>query len=98
VFTKDTNNPFAVLLMNMLASFAEFELAMIRSRQREGIAKAKARGAYTGRKPAFTPEQAEAVRNRAAAGERKADLARELGVSPKNIDHFLRTPTADRAA
>jgi hypothetical protein len=43
-------------------------------RQREGIATAKQRGGvYTGRKPAFTAAQAQQLRERAAAGERKSD-------------------------
>jgi|SRR5690606_13202084 len=38
------------LMFQMLAAFAEFERSMIRERQKEGIAKAKARGLYKGRK------------------------------------------------
>ena len=38
------------LMFQMLAAFAEFERSMIRERQREGIAKAKAKGLYKGRK------------------------------------------------
>lgn len=39
------------LLMSMLGAVAEFERAMIRERQREGIELAKKRGVYKGRKP-----------------------------------------------
>ena len=39
------------LLLAMMGAVAEFERSMIRERQREGIALAKARGAYLGRKP-----------------------------------------------
>ena len=60
--------PMATLLLSVLGAFAEFERALIRERQLEGIALAKARGAYTGRKPSLTPGQAEALRARAAAG------------------------------
>ncbi|HHP6929454.1 TPA: recombinase family protein, partial [Acinetobacter baumannii] len=38
------------LMFQMLAAFAEFERSMIRERQKEGIAKAKAKGLYKGRK------------------------------------------------
>jgi DNA invertase Pin-like site-specific DNA recombinase len=61
-----------------MGAFAEFERALNLERQREGIAAAKARGAYTGRKPALIPEQAHALRERAAAGERKSALAKEF--------------------
>src|SRR6266567_2909561 len=46
---------------------AEFERAMIRERQLEGIAKAKQAGKYTGRKSTMTATQVEAIRNRAVA-------------------------------
>lgn len=39
------------LLLSVLGAFAEFERALIRERQAEGIALARARGAYRGRKP-----------------------------------------------
>jgi DNA invertase Pin-like site-specific DNA recombinase len=41
----------------MLGAFAEFERELIRERQREGIAIAKARGVYEGRKKAFRAQQ-----------------------------------------
>src|SRR5207247_4713275 len=41
----------------MLGAFAEFERELIRERQREGIAIAKAKGVYKGRKRALTPDQ-----------------------------------------
>ena len=42
--------------MTMLAGFAQFEHALIRERQREGITIAKAKGVYKGRKPSLNPE------------------------------------------
>lgn len=80
--------PMATLLLSVLGAFAEFERALIRERQLEGIALAKARGAHKGRKPLLTAGQAEALRARAAAGEAKAGLAREFGISRR-----LFTPT-----
>ncbi len=76
----------------MLGAFAEFERALIRERQLEGIALAKARGAYTGRKPSLTPGQAETLRARAAAGEAKAGLAREFGISRQTLYSYLSPP------
>jgi DNA invertase Pin-like site-specific DNA recombinase len=64
-----------------MLAFAEFERALILERQREGIVAAKRRGVYTGRKPALTPERARQLRERVAAGEKKAALAREFGVT-----------------
>ena len=50
-------DPTARLMLTMLGAFAEFERELIRERQREGIAIAKAKGVYKGRKRALTPEQ-----------------------------------------
>ena len=62
--------------------FAEFERALIRERQREGIALAKQRGAYRGRKKALSLEQAAQFHHLVKAGARKAPLAHEFGISP----------------
>jgi DNA invertase Pin-like site-specific DNA recombinase len=77
-----------------MGAFAEFERALILERQREGIAAAKARGAYTGRKPALTTEQAQQLRARAAAGERKSVLAAEFGISRETVYSYLRVASA----
>ena len=90
-FTAE-DSPMATLLLSVLGAFAEFERALIRERQLEGIALAKARGAYTGRKPSLTPGQAEALRARAAAGEPKAGLAREFGISRQTLYSYLSLP------
>src|SRR5690349_9809484 len=79
-FTGD-DSPMATLLLSVMGAFAEFERALILERQREGVAAAKLRGVYTGRKPALTDTQADQLRQRAAAGERKSLLAKEFGVS-----------------
>ena len=83
------DSPMANLLLSVMGAFAEFERALIRERQLEGIAIAKTRGAFKGRKRALTPEQAATLRDRAAAGERKAALAREYGVSRDTIYEYL---------
>ena len=48
-FTGD-DSPMANLMLSVMGAFAEFERALLRERQREGIALAKQRGAYRGRK------------------------------------------------
>ena len=95
-FTKEAltftgeDSPMATLLLSVMGAFAEFERALILERQREGIAAARLRGAYTGRKPALSPTQAEQLRARAAAGEPKAQLAREFGISRETVYAYLR--------
>jgi DNA invertase Pin-like site-specific DNA recombinase len=57
VFTGE-DSPMANLMLSVMGAFAEFERSLIRERQREGIALAKQRGAYKGRKKTLTPERA----------------------------------------
>lgn len=73
----------------MLGAVAQFELAQIRERQAQGIAKARAAGKYVGRKPALSTAQVAEVRRRAAAGEAKAAIARDLGVSRATVYNYL---------
>ena len=89
------DSPMANLMLSVMGAFAEFERALLRERQREGIALAKKRGAYRGRRRALSPEQTTELRQRVAAGEKKAMLARELGVSRETLYQYLRTD--DRA-
>jgi DNA invertase Pin-like site-specific DNA recombinase len=88
-FTGD-DTPMATLLLSVMGAFAEFERALIRERQREGIALAKRRGVYRGRKKALSIAQASELRRRAHAGEAKAALAREFGVSRETLYQYLR--------
>lgn len=83
------DSPMANLLLSMLGSVAEFERALILERQREGIAVAKTRGVYKGRKPSLSPERAVELRQRAAAGESKSQLAREFKVSRDTVYAYL---------
>ncbi|WP_245933579.1 recombinase family protein [Arthrobacter livingstonensis] len=89
VFTGE-DSPLANLMLSVMGAFAEFERALIGERQREGIALAKKRGAYRGRKKALSAEQAAELARRAAAGEPKAALARQYGISRETIDHNVR--------
>lgn len=80
-FTADKANPASNLMLSMMGAFAEFERAMIRERQREGIAIAKAAGKLTGRPASLTPLQIAKIKSRVAAGESKTAIAAAFGVS-----------------
>lgn len=73
------------LMLTMLGAVAEFELALNKERQLEGIAIAKTKGVYKGRKPALTDDQADDLTRRLEAGEPVAALAREYGVSRQTV-------------
>jgi len=87
-FTGD-DNPMAVLMLSVMGAFAEFERSLIRERQREGIAVAKEKGVYRGRKPMLTKDRVEELRRRAASGEKKTVLAREFGISRETVYQYL---------
>jgi DNA invertase Pin-like site-specific DNA recombinase len=85
----------ANLLLSVMGAFAEFERALIRERQREGIALARQHGANRGRKKALVDDQVVELRRRAGAGEQKATLAREFGTSRETLYQYLKVaPTA----
>jgi DNA invertase Pin-like site-specific DNA recombinase len=84
------DSPLANLMLSVMGAFAEFERALIRERQREGIALAKQRGVYRGRKKALTPEQADTLKQRVLNGENKTTLAGELGICRETLYQYLR--------
>jgi DNA invertase Pin-like site-specific DNA recombinase len=84
------SDPMGKLMMTMLAAFGEFERDLIRERQREGIAIAKAKGVYKGRRKALKPEEAVTLREMAEAGMPKAELARTYGVSRQTVYEYLK--------
>ena len=84
------------LLLSVMGAFAEFERSLIKERQREGIAVAKKAGVYKGRKPSLTPEKVQELRQRVAAGEKKARLAVEYGVSRQTLYTSISNTSADQ--
>jgi DNA invertase Pin-like site-specific DNA recombinase len=83
-------SPMANLMLSVMGAFAEFERELIRERQREGIALAKQRGAYQGRKKVLSPDQVTILRQRVAVGEQKAKIARDIGISRETLYQYLR--------
>ena len=84
------HSPMANLLLSVMGAFTEFERVLIDERQRKGIALAKLRGAYRGRKKARVTDQVTELRRRAGAGEPKATLAREFGISRETLYRHLK--------
>lgn len=85
----DEDSAMSKLLLSMLGAVAEFERSLILERQREGIAIAKAAGAYKGGKKKLTEEQAQEIRRRVAQGDKKAALARDFGISRETLYQYL---------
>jgi DNA invertase Pin-like site-specific DNA recombinase len=81
----DTSDPCAVLMLSVMGAVAEFERSLLLERQREGIAVAKTKGVYKGRKPSLSAADAEALDRRLDKGESASALAREYGVSRATV-------------
>lgn len=89
----DTTRSDGRLMLNILASFAEFETDIRKERQMEGIAKAKAAGVYTGRKPSVPVEE---VRRLAGEGVGPTDIAKRLGIGRASVYRALAAPLASQ--
>lgn len=88
-FSSDSS-PFQKLHLHIIGAVAEFERAFIRERQREGIAIAKAKGKYKGRKRVLSQEQMEDIARRISVREPVSRIAAEYGVSRQTIYRCLR--------
>ena len=77
-----------------MGSVAEFERAIILERQREGIALAKERGAYKGRKPSVDREKVLELHREGVA---KAQIAKRLGIGRATVYRILDEQTKSEA-
>ena len=76
-------------MLSMVGAFAEFERSMIRSRQAEGIALAKARGAYKGRPRSVTDEQISKLKAALAQEVPLTKATRKVGISRTTAYRYL---------
>jgi DNA invertase Pin-like site-specific DNA recombinase len=75
-----------VAFLQMLGVFAQFETAIRKERQMEGIAKAKAAGVYKGRKASVPVDE---VRQLKAAGVSPTEIAKRLGIGRASVYRAL---------
>jgi len=84
----DTSTAAGKAFLDMLGVFAEFETNLRRERQMEGIAKAKARGVYKGRKRSVDIEKVRVLKQ---SGMGAVAIARELGIGRASVYRALAT-------
>jgi DNA invertase Pin-like site-specific DNA recombinase len=82
----DTGSASGRAFLQMLGVFAEFETALRKERQLEGIAKAKQAGVYKGRKPSVDPTR---VRELAGQGLSPTEIARQLKIGRASVYRAL---------
>ncbi|MFA9200023.1 MAG: recombinase family protein [Cypionkella sp.] len=78
----DTDTSTGRLMLAILGAVAAFETDLRKERQAEGIAKAKAAGVYTGRKPTIDAVEVQRLH---AEGSRPAEIARKLGIGRASV-------------
>lgn len=86
-FSATSHDPFAKLQLHLMGAFAEFERAIIRKRQAEGIAKAKARGVYKGRKVSIDYQKVMQLKNE---GLGPTKIAAAMGISRVSVYRALK--------
>ena len=82
----DTSTAAGKCFLDMLGVFAEFETNLRRERQLEGVASAKARGVYKGRKASIDPAK---VRQMKAEGEGASAIAKALKIGRASVYRAL---------
>ncbi|SDY34241.1 recombinase family protein [Pseudomonas sp. FJ2-5-13] len=86
-FTGEAN-PMQELMLGLLGSVAQFERALIRERQAEGIAKAKEKGVYKGRVKSVDDDAIRKAMAEDGASFRK--VAKALGVSLSTVQRAMK--------
>ena len=80
---------YSTLMLQLLGAVSQFERSLIKERQREGIAIAKSKKLYKGRKPALDKAAVTALKKMAAEGVSKVEIARTLGISRASVYVYL---------
>lgn len=89
IFTGE-DSPMSHLLLSVMGAFAEFEHSLIKERQREGIAIAKSKGLYKGRKKCLNTDQVQQVKTWIEQGMKKTWIAKQLNISRRAVYDYLK--------
>ena len=94
-FSAEADDAFAKLQLQlqlqMMGAFAEFERNIIKKRQAEGIAKAKAKGVYKGTKKRIDRARVNQLK---AEGNSTYKIAEQMGISRMSVHRILNTEAA----
>lgn len=91
----DTSKPTDKVVINVMASLAEWERDLLVQRTREGVAHARAQGRVAGPKPKLSAEQAQMAKELIEGGKSLSAVARTLNVSRPTIYRALKRIEAD---
>ena len=85
----DTNDATGRLLFNMLGAIGQFETEIRKERQIEGIAKAKNKGVYSGRKNKLDEVKIVELKQKRQDGVLIKDLMKEFNISKASVYRYL---------
>jgi DNA invertase Pin-like site-specific DNA recombinase len=83
------DSPMSILFLSMMGAFAEFERAFIRERQREGIALAKARGAFKGGVRKLGQADRDYLYDAIDRGVPKTEIAKRLKITRGTVYSYI---------
>lgn len=83
------DNPMGYLMLSVFGAVNQFEIANLKIRQKEGIAKAKARGQQFGRK-SLKPKLITELKNRKESGQKVIEIANTMGIGTSTVYKYLR--------
>lgn len=91
----DTSRPADKVVINVMASLAEWERDLLIQRTREGVAHARAQGRVAGPKPKLSAEQAQVAKELVDGGKSVSAVARTFNVSRPTIYRAIKRTKLD---
>lgn len=88
IFNGD-DSAMSMLLLSIMGAFAEFEVQLIRERQKEGIKLARERGIYVGRKKILNEEERHDLYKMTKEGYKKTEIAKIFNISRSCVYKYL---------
>ena len=93
-FSGSDADPFKTLMLNMLASFGQFERELINERRREGVDAARRKGKKFGAPPKLTADMTSKIDALLLEGKGKRETARLVGLGEATIYRYLTVKAA----
>jgi DNA invertase Pin-like site-specific DNA recombinase len=88
-----SDNPMGQLMLTIIGAIAQFELSLMKARQREGIKRAQEAGRYSNNANKLKPEQIAYIIENASLGIPRSRIARDLKITYKTVYNYLRVKT-----
>ena len=84
------DSPISLLLRSVLGAFSEFERSLIRERQREGLALARSRNVYKGKKRILNKQQEKELFEMMERGDSRKSICEHFKISRQLLYAYIR--------